>query len=90
MQDVEQKLRKRVCEQLGVAEEEVTRSADFMQDLGADSLDTIELCMVAEEDFALEIDDEQAATLVTFGKLVDFVVAAIDAKKARNNARVSA
>lgn len=89
MSDIESKLRKRVCEQLGVASDEVTRDAHFIHDLGADSLDVIEIAMLAEEDFTLEIDDDVAAELVTFGQLVDHVVAATDARKAQN-ARVSA
>ena len=58
--NIEERVKKIVCEQLGVGEEEVTSSASFIDDLGADSLDTVELVMAIEEEFSIEIPDEAA------------------------------
>ena len=60
MSTIEERVKKIVAEQLGVKEEEVTNSASFVEDLGADSLDTVELVMALEEEFETEIPDEQA------------------------------
>jgi acyl carrier protein len=60
MSSTEDRVRRIVCEQLGVGEEEVTISASFIDDLGADSLDTVELVMAFEEEFEIEIPDEEA------------------------------
>ncbi|MDC0014918.1 acyl carrier protein, partial [Gammaproteobacteria bacterium] len=57
---IEERVRKIVCEQLGVSDEEVKNDASFVDDLGADSLDTVELVMALEEEFELEIADEEA------------------------------
>jgi acyl carrier protein len=62
MSTVEQQVKKIVAEQLGVKEEEVTNDASFVDDLGADSLDTVELVMALEEEFETEIPDEDAET----------------------------
>lgn len=63
-----------IVEQLGVSEEEVTSEASFTDDLGADSLDTVELVMALEEEFGTEIADEEAEKLTTVGKTVSFIL----------------
>jgi len=68
-------VKKVVVEQLGVAESEVTREASFVDDLGADSLDTVELVMALEEAFGIEIPDEDAEKIKTIGDTVSYVVA---------------
>jgi acyl carrier protein len=68
-------VKKVVVEQLGVAESEVTREASFVDDLGADSLDTVELVMALEEAFAVEIPDEDAEKIKTIGDTVNYVMA---------------
>ena len=68
------KVRSVIVEQLGVSEEEVTESASFTDDLGADSLDTVELVMALEEEFGTEIADEDAEKLTTVGRTVDYIV----------------
>lgn len=65
--------RKIVVEHLGVEAEKVTPEASFLDDLGADSLDTIELVMVFEEEFGIEIPDDMAETIVTFGDALAFI-----------------
>lgn len=62
-----------VVEQLGVAEEEVTAEASFVDDLGADSLDVVELVMALEEEFTVEIPDEDAEKIVTVGEAVKYI-----------------
>ena len=62
---VEKKVRKIVCEQLGVSPEEARLEASFIDDLGADSLDTVELVMAFEEEFEIEIPDEEAEGIAT-------------------------
>jgi acyl carrier protein len=62
-----------VVDQLGVAEEEVTTEASFVDDLGADSLDTVELVMALEEEFECEIPDEEAEKITTVQQAIDFV-----------------
>ena len=68
MSTIEERVKKIVAEQLGVKEEEVTNSASFVEDLGADSLDTVELVMALEEEFETEIPDEQAERSPPFRK----------------------
>ena len=65
MSTIEERVKKIVVEQLGVKEEEVTTSASFVDDLGADSLDTVELVMALEEEFECEIPDEEAEKIST-------------------------
>lgn len=72
--DVFQKIRSVIVDQLGVSEDEVTHEASFSDDLGADSLDTVELVMALEEEFGTEIADEDAEKLTTVGKTVDYIV----------------
>lgn len=62
-----------VAEQLNVGVEQVSMEAEFAKDLGADSLDVVELVMALEEKFGIEIPDEQAEKIVTVGQVVDFV-----------------
>lgn len=62
-----------VVDQLGVAEEEVTAEASFVDDLGADSLDVVELVMALEEEFGVEIPDEDAEKIVTVGEAVRYI-----------------
>jgi acyl carrier protein len=67
-------VKKVVVEQLGVSEAEVTKNASFVDDLGADSLDTVELVMALEEAFGLEIPDEEAEKIKTVGDTVSYVM----------------
>jgi len=66
-------VKKIIVEQLGVDEEEVTPDASFVDDLGADSLDTVELVMAFEEEFGIEIPDDAAETIQTVGDAVKFI-----------------
>jgi len=75
MSNIEERVKKIVIEQLGVKEEEVTNPASFVDDLGADSLDTVELVMALEEEFETEIPDEEAEKITTVQQAIDFVVA---------------
>ena len=70
---IEEKVQKIVCEQLGVAAEEVKLEASFIDDLGADSLDTVELVMAFEEEFDIEIPDEEAESIQTVKNAVDYI-----------------
>ena len=73
MCEVEDRVRKIVVEHLGVEEDKVVESASFIDDLGADSLDTVELVMAFEEEFGIEIPDDAAETIQTFGDAVKFI-----------------
>ena len=79
MSTIEERVKKIVVEQLGVKEDEVTNSASFVDDLGADSLDTVELVMAFEEEFGIEIPDDAAETIQTFGDAVKFIQGATTA-----------
>lgn len=72
--EIETRVKKIVVEQLGVKEEEVTSDASFVDDLGADSLDTVELVMALEEEFETEIPDEDAEKIVTIKDAVNYIV----------------
>lgn len=80
-QEVFEKIRAVVVEQLGVSEDEITRDVSYIEDLGADSLDTVELVMALEEEFSTEIADEEAEKLTTIGKTVDYIMNRQDDKK---------
>jgi len=75
MSDIQERVKKIVVEQLGVKEEEVTTEASFVDDLGADSLDTVELVMALEEEFECEIPDEDAEKITTVQQAIDFIEA---------------
>jgi acyl carrier protein len=70
---IEERVRKIVCEQLGVSDDEVNVDASFVDDLGADSLDTVELVMALEEEFDLEIADEEAEKISTVQEAVNYI-----------------
>jgi acyl carrier protein len=78
MASVEDRVKKIVVEQLGVKEEDVVPTASFIDDLGADSLDTIELVMAFEEEFDMEIPDEQAEQMTTVQQVVDKINAHVN------------
>ena len=73
MSSIEEQVKGIVAEQLGVKEEEVTNDASFVDDLGADSLDTVELVMALEEEFETEIPDEEAEKITTVQQAIDFI-----------------
>ena len=73
MSNIEDRVRKIVAEQLGVKEEEVKAEASFVDDLGADSLDTVELVMALEEEFETEIPDEEAEKITTVQLAMDYI-----------------
>ena len=73
MSDVEARVKSVVVEQLGVDEAEVTNAASFVDDLGADSLDTVELVMALEEEFGTEIPDEEAEKITTVQLAIDYI-----------------
>lgn len=74
-EEIAERVKSIVVEQLGVSAEEVTPVASFIDDLGADSLDIVELIMALEEEFNLEIPDEQAEKIQTFGDVVTYIQA---------------
>ena len=70
---VEDRVQQIVCEQLGVSQEEVKPGASFIDDLGADSLDTVELVMAFEEEFEIEIPDDDAEGIATVKNAIDYI-----------------
>ncbi|MBI3456184.1 MAG: acyl carrier protein [Candidatus Rokubacteria bacterium] len=70
---IDERVKAIICEQLGVEESEVTPSAKFIEELGADSLDTVELVMAFEEEFDLEIPDEDAEKITTVGDAIQYI-----------------
>ena len=72
--NIEARVKKIIIEQLGVKEEQVTNEASFVEDLGADSLDTAELVMALEEEFELEIPDEDAEKITTVQQAIDYIM----------------
>jgi len=71
--EVQKKVKEITNEQLGVDESQITAEAKFVEDLGADSLDTVELIMALEEEFNIDISDEEAEKLTTLQKVVDYI-----------------
>ena len=70
---IDERVKKIVVEQLGAKEEEVTNDSSFVDDLGADSLDTVELVMALEEEFNIEIQDDEAEKITTIQQAIDFI-----------------
>jgi acyl carrier protein len=75
MENIEQRVKKIISEQLGKPEAEIKNENSFLDDLGADSLDTVELVMALEEEFATEIPDEEAEGIDTVQKAIDYIKA---------------
>jgi acyl carrier protein len=75
MENIEQRVKKIVAEQLGVNEADIKIDSSFVDDLGADSLDTVELVMALEEEFECEIPDEDAEKITTVRQAIDYIVA---------------
>ena len=75
MSTIEERVKKITVEQLGVSEDEVKAESSFVDDLGADSLDTVELVMALEEEFDTEIPDEEAEKITTVQAAIDYVTA---------------
>jgi len=73
MSSVDSRVKKIIMEQLDVSEEEVTPQASFVDDLGADSLDTVEMVMAFEEEFSIEIPDEDAEKIKTVQNSIDYI-----------------
>ena len=73
MSNIEERVKKIIVEQLGVGEDEVLEDASFVDDLGADSLDTVELVMALEEEFECEIPDEEAENITTVKQAIAYV-----------------
>ena len=73
MSSVAEKVKKIIAEQLGVSEDQITNDAKFIEDLGADSLDQVELIMALEEEFGADIPDEDAEKMTTVGKAVEYI-----------------
>jgi acyl carrier protein len=80
--NIEERVKKIVAEQLGLKEDEITNEASFVDDLGADSLDTVELVMALEEEFETEIPDEDAEKIETIQKAIDYIIANKDKEAA--------
>ncbi|CAM3070023.1 acyl carrier protein [Moritella viscosa] len=78
MSNYEERVKKIIIEQLGVKEEEVKNEASFVDDLGADSLDTVELVMALEEEFDTDIPDDEAEKITTVQAAIDFVVSSAE------------
>lgn len=79
--EIETKVKKIVSEQMGVPEPEISRDTSFVNDLNADSLDTVELVMEFEEEFELSIPDEEAEKIQTVGQAIDYIKLHLDGAK---------
>ncbi len=77
MSDIEQRIKNIICEQLDVAEEDVVPTASFVDDLGADSLDQVELIMAMEEEFDVSIPDEDAEKIATVKDAISYITKAM-------------
>ena len=73
MSTIDERVIKLICEQLGVKEDEIQNESSFVDDLGADSLDTVELVMALEEEFETEIPDEEAEKITTVQEAIDYI-----------------
>lgn len=78
MSNVEQQIKAIIAEQLGVSESSITNESSFVDDLGADSLDTVELVMALEEEFETEIPDENAEQITTVQEAIDFITGRLE------------
>ena len=74
-EDLLKKIRTIVADKLSISEDQVTEEASFIEDLGADSLDTVELVMALEDEFGLDFPDEDAEKMTTVGKAIDYILA---------------
>ncbi|MEI8195172.1 MAG: acyl carrier protein [Phycisphaerae bacterium] len=83
MDEIEQKVIDIVAEQMGVDKAEITRDTSFINDLNADSLDTVELVMEFEDEFEMSIPDEEAEKIQTVGQAVDYIKSVADKQKAK-------
>jgi len=79
--EIEAKVKKIVAEQMGVSESEITRDTSFVNDLNADSLDTVELVMEFEDAFEMSIPDEEAEKIQTVGMAIDYIIKHLDSAK---------
>ena len=80
MSSIDERVKKIVIEQLGVKEDDVKNEASFVEDLGADSLDTVELVMALEEEFETEIPDEEAEKITTIQQAIDYIKSTTDSE----------
>jgi acyl carrier protein len=80
-QAIEQKVIEIISEQMGVDKSEITRETSFINDLNADSLDTVELVMEFEDEFDMNIPDEEAEKIQTVGAAIDYIINAVQSKK---------
>jgi acyl carrier protein len=83
MADIAEQVRQIIAEQLMVELDEVTDDASFIEDLGADSLDTVEMIMEIEDEFGIEIPDEDAEKIQTVGKAIEYVKKKVEAQQAK-------
>jgi acyl carrier protein len=79
---IEERVIQIVCDNLGVNKEQVTRNTSFQEDVGADSLDIVELVMELEEEFEITIPDEEAEKIKTVGESIDYIERELEKKKA--------
>ena len=82
MDNIEERVIQIVCDNLGVNKEQVTRNTSFQEDVGADSLDIVELVMELEEEFEITIPDEEAEKIKTVGEAIDYIKKEVEKKKA--------
>ena len=85
VQQIENKVIEIISEQMGVEKSEITRATSFINDLNADSLDTVELVMEFEDEFDMNIPDEEAEKIQTVGAAVDYIVSALQSKQSKSS-----